>query len=79
VLLVRGSTSTEVVNGVVPEYLEGAKKLVDEEQRQAFEVRVREMYEQMAMITIAPEWAKVLDFKTRIPDILTRLIEERNL
>jgi hypothetical protein len=36
-----------VVNGVAPEYLEGAKKLVDEEQWQAFEARVREMYEQM--------------------------------
>jgi len=47
VLLVRGSTSIEVVNGVAPEYLEGAKKLVDEEQWQAFEARVREMYEQM--------------------------------
>ena len=31
------------------------------------------------MITIVPEWAKVLDFETRIPDILPRLIEERNL
>lgn len=79
VLLIRGTASIEVVDGVPPGYLEGAKKLVDAQHWEAFEAQVRAMYEQMARITIAPGWAKLLDFETRIPDILSRLIKERDL
>lgn len=79
VLLVRGIASIAVVDGVPSEYLQASKKLVDEEGWEAFEAEVRAMYEQMALITITPQWAKVMDFETRIPGILTELIEERKL
>ena len=67
VLLVRGTASIEVVDGVPPEYLEASKKLVAAEQWQAFEAQVRATYKQQARITIVPEWAKLLDFETRVP------------
>ena len=74
VLLVRGTASIEVIDGVPPEYLEGAKKLVGAQQWQAFEAQVRTMYKQMARIAIVPEWAKLLDFETRLPSFLEALI-----
>ena len=37
------------------------------------------MYAQMARIAITLEWAKLLDFETRIPDFMARLVQERNL
>jgi hypothetical protein len=67
VLLVRGAASIEVVDGVVPEYLEACKKYVGAEQWPAFEAQVRATYKQQARITIVPEWAKLLDFETRVP------------
>ena len=74
-LLVRGTASVEIVDGVPPEYLEASRKAMnDEQQAQAFEAEVRSLYEQMARISIAPEWAKVLDFQTRLPSAVEQLV-----
>ena len=51
--------------------------MVDEQQWQAFEAQVSELYEQMARITIVPEWAKLLDFETRIPSSVEQLVRGR--
>ena len=73
-LLVRGTASVEIVEGVPPEYLEASRKaMTDEQQYRAFESEVRSLYERMARITIAPEWAKVLDFQTRLPSAVEEL------
>jgi hypothetical protein len=74
VLLVRGTASVAVVDGVPPEYLEGARRLVDAQQWQAFEAGVRALYKQMARIVIVPEWAKLLDFETRLPSAVEQLV-----
>src|SRR4051794_10724908 len=67
-LLVRGTASIEIVDGVAPEYLEASRKaMTDEQQFRAFEAEVRSLYKQMARISVAPEWAKLLDFETRLP------------
>jgi len=72
VLLVRGTASVEIVDGVVPEFLEGTKKYIPAEQRPEFEKQVRATYKQQGRITIVPEWAKILDFETRLPSALTQ-------
>jgi hypothetical protein len=78
-LLVRGTASLEIVDGVPPEYLEASRKAMnDEQQAQAFEAEVRSLYEQMARISIAPEWAKVLDFQTRLPSAVEELMKKDN-
>jgi nitroimidazol reductase NimA-like FMN-containing flavoprotein (pyridoxamine 5'-phosphate oxidase superfamily) len=78
-LLVRGTASVEIVDGVPPEYLEASRKAMnDEQQAQAFEAEVRSLYEQMARISIAPEWAKVLDFQTRLPSAVEELMKKDN-
>ena len=73
-LLVRGTASVEIVDGVPPEYLKASRKaMTDEQQYRAFESEVRSLYERMARISIAPEWAKVLDFETRLPSAVEEL------
>jgi Pyridoxamine 5'-phosphate oxidase len=73
-LLVRGTASVEIVDGLPPEYLQASRKaMTDEQQYRAFESEVRSLYERMARISIAPEWAKVLDFETRLPSAVEEL------
>jgi len=67
VLLVRGTASIEIVDGVPDEFLESSRKAVPEAQWEDFETQVRAIYPAMARITITPTWAKVLDFETRLP------------
>ena len=78
VLLVRGTASVEMVDGIPAEYLEASKKYIPEEQWQAFEVEVRKLYKQMARITIVPDWAKLLDFETRLPIAVEQIAAQRS-
>jgi hypothetical protein len=75
VLLVRGTASLEIVDGIPIEYLEASRKSVPQEQWAAFETQVRGVYRQMARISILPLWAKVLDFETRLPEAVEDLIQ----
>ena len=74
VLLVRGTARVEVVDGVPSEYLAGSRKIVGEAQFPAFAEQGRALYQQMARIAIMPEWAKLLDFETRLPRAVEQLI-----
>ena len=69
VLMVRGTASIEIVEGVPAEYLEASKKQILADQFQAFEAQVRQTYRQMAKISIAPTWARLFDFVTRAPSV----------
>jgi hypothetical protein len=73
VLLIRGSARVDIVPGVFPEYLEGARKIVPKEQWSDFEATVHATYKQMARIAITPQWVKLMDFEIRVPDFLARL------
>ncbi len=58
VLMVRGTASVEVVDGIPPEQLEASRKFVAPARWQEFEAGVRATYKQMARISIKPEWAR---------------------
>ena len=73
-LLVRGTASLETVDCVPPEYLESSRKSVGDAGMAAFEAQVRALYVQMVRISIEPHWAKLLDFETRLPTPLEKLI-----
>lgn len=77
VLLLRGTASIEVIDGVPPEYLEANKKWGDPKQWQAFETQVRGLYDQMARISIQPRWAKLLDFETTIPSAVEEIVRSK--
>lgn len=73
VLLIRGTVTVEIVPGVPDEYLLASRKLVGDEGMPEFEKQVRQLYDEMALITITPEWAKLFDFETRIPQAVEEL------
>jgi len=76
VLLVRGTAAIDIVDGVPPEYLAASRKGVGPDRWDAFEAQVRAMYKQMARIKITPLWAKLLDFQTRFPTPIEKLIRQ---
>jgi hypothetical protein len=76
-VLIRGTATVEVVDGVPPEYLEAAAKTMNGTDLEEFESRVKGTYEQMARITITPQWARFYDFGAgRLPPFLRRLVEQ---
>ena len=74
---VRGTAAVDIVEGIPPEYLEAAHKVVEPDQWDEWEAGVRKLYKSMARIVVTPEWAKVLDFETRLPDPVRRLAAEQ--
>jgi hypothetical protein len=78
ILLVRGTASVEVVDGVAPEFLEASRKSVPPEQWEEFEKGVTALYKQQGRITIVPEWAKLIDFETRIPRAQEEILAQSN-
>jgi hypothetical protein len=73
VLLIRGSVTLELVDGVPDGYVEASRKLVPPDQMPGWEAGVRQLYEQMTVITLTPDWAKLLDFETTLP----KAVEEK--
>lgn len=73
-VLLRGDAEIEVVDGVVPEYFEAARKSMGGEELAGFEAACRETYDRMARISIVPDWARYFDFGAgRLPDFLREL------
>lgn len=74
ILLVRGTASVQIVDGIPVEYLQASKKSVPQGQWEAFETQVRGLYPRMARINMRPEWAKLIDFETTLPIAVERLM-----
>jgi len=72
VLLLRGTATVDIVDGVAPEYRLAARKHFGEEQGDAWADQVGQMMDQCGRITVRPNWATVLDFETRFPQALAR-------
>lgn len=72
-LLVRGTATVTLVDGVFPEYVAGARKLTPAEEFSRWEAGVRALYDQMARIDITPTWVRIHDFETRIPQAVEDL------
>ena len=77
VLLIRGTARLEQVDGVPEAYVEASRKVTPPEHFASWEQGVRALYEQMVVITVEPDWAKLLDFETTIPKAVEDLILAR--
>jgi hypothetical protein len=76
-LSIRGQASVEVVDGVPGEYLAGAGKFLGDEARAGFEQACRQLYDQMARITITPSWARYYEYsRGRAPRFMVELAEK---
>jgi hypothetical protein len=77
VLLIRGAARVELVDGVPDFYVEASRKVIPAAHFEAWEQGVRALYEQMIRITVEPDWAKLLDFETTIPQAVEDLVLAR--
>jgi len=73
-LLVRGSATVEIVDGVPAEYVAGSRKITPAEAMPGWEAGVRALYQQMAVITITPDHVVLHDFETTVPKAVADLI-----
>jgi hypothetical protein len=73
VLLLRGTATITLVDGVFPEYVAASKKLIPDEAFPEWEAGVHALYDQMARIDITPTWAAIQDFETRLPRAVAEL------
>jgi hypothetical protein len=76
-LLIRGAARVELVDGVPDTYIEASRKVVPAEHFDGWEQGVRALYDEMALITIEPDWAKLPDFETTIPKAVEDLVRAR--
>jgi hypothetical protein len=58
-------------------YVEANRKLVPAKDFAQWEAGVRALYKQVVLVTIEPEWAKLLDFETTIPEAVEKLVPAR--
>lgn len=74
----RGRAELDLVNGIPPEYLQmnGTYEMTPE-QRVAWEVEVRSLYDAMVRIVITPTWVKLIDFETTLPSAVEELVARR--
>lgn len=77
VLLLRGTAELNVVREIPDGYLVAGRKVMTAEQYPDWVAGVRSLYEEMVVITVTLEWAKLLDFETTIPKAVEDLIRER--
>jgi len=78
VLLVRGRAELTTVDGVPDGYLEASHRYLPEEAWDGFDAQVRDMYEQMVAIAVTPDWARLLDFETTLPQAVEELVRQRS-
>ena len=75
VLLIRGTARTDTVDGVAPEYVAMACRVMGPEGGQAWCDQLAQISSSMSRVFITPEWVGILDFETRFPSALERAME----
>src|SRR3954470_12232819 len=78
VLLIRGTAEVVLVAGIPDGYLTAAHKVMTDDQYPGWVAGVQALYDEMAIITVTPTWAKVLDFETTIPQAVEDLIKSKS-
>jgi hypothetical protein len=74
VLLIRGAARVELVDGVPDAYVEASRKVTPAEHFEDWERGIRALYQRMVLITVVPDWAKLLDFETTLPKAVEDII-----
>lgn len=79
ILLVRGRSELDYVDGIPEEYLEmnGSYEMTPE-QRVEWEAEIRSLYvDGMVRVVVTPTWAKLIDFETTLPSAVEELARRR--
>jgi hypothetical protein len=75
VLMVRGRIRTDRVDGVAPEYVAMARRILGDAGAQSWVDHVRPVLPSMVRIYITPTWVGILDFETRFPSALEKAVK----
>jgi hypothetical protein len=67
----------DVAESLPDAYVEANRKIVPAEDFEAWEQGVRSLYERTVVVTVAPDWAKLLAFETTIPKAVEDLVPAR--
>jgi hypothetical protein len=78
VLLLRGTAQVDIVDGIPDVYVRASTRRLPDDQRQPWEDNVRALFDRMAVITITPTWAKLIDFETTIPKAVEDIARARS-
>ncbi|MBI1259852.1 MAG: pyridoxamine 5'-phosphate oxidase [Chloroflexi bacterium] len=72
VLLLRGTVSLSLHEGIIPEYVAYSKRYFGEEGGNAWIQQITPMCPQMTRIAVKPTWVAILDFDHRFPSAIER-------
>ena len=72
VLMIRGTATTSMVDGVPEEYRAAATRYMGPEEGAGWCANVEKMFSRMARTAIRPEWVGVIDFEQRWPNELEK-------
>lgn len=75
ILQIRGMVRTDTVDGIAPEYTAMIHRTMSEEDAQALLAEATRIYPRMARFFIHPDWVGLLDFETRLPSAVERVIK----
>jgi hypothetical protein len=73
-LMIRGLADAEPVNGIPPEYILAAKRYLGEDGGRAWIDQITDLRLKSSRITITPQWVGLLDFQTRFPREVAKLM-----
>ena len=74
VLLLRGTARVDTVEGIATEYVAMTLRVFGEEAGNAWLTQLRPICPRMSRIFVRPEWVGLLDFTTRFPSALERVM-----
>jgi hypothetical protein len=78
ILLIRGTTELDEVDGIPEEYLQmNGTYQMTAEQRVEWEAEVRSLYDGMVRVVVTPTWVKLIDFETTLPSPVEELMRQR--
>jgi hypothetical protein len=71
ILLLRGSVSVTIADGIVPEYATSARRYLGDEAANEYLSSIDVPGTRMARIALRPTWVGMLDFESRLPGAMT--------
>jgi hypothetical protein len=71
-LLLRGDVTVSQTDGAPPEYADAQRRYYGAEQAQAVLDDVERSGTRMYRVALRPSWVGVVDFETRLPEVLSR-------
>ena len=71
VLSIRGKAAITEIDGIDPDYAQSARRYLGEEAAAGYLASIDQPGTKMARISVRPSWVGLVDFKTRMPEIMS--------